>query len=222
MKIVICGILGKMGTLTHTYARKLGITVLAGIDTIDTTLLDTPVYDSLNKLNCSFDCIVDFSHHNLTENLVSYSLTYAIPLLICTTGQTDYELKLISDASCLAPIKLVRNTLSGMSIFSKLVHSADELLNSSFDCELIETHHKHKTDAPSGTAITLSENIHRPCNIHSLRVGGVVGQHSVVFCNNYELITLSHTALNRDAFACGALNLAVDLVNSTKTTTNTK
>ncbi len=110
---------------------------------------------------------------------------------------------------------LAPNMSAGANVLFEVVQRAAELLGPGYDCEIVETHHSGKKDAPSGTALRLSEVVSAArgqksasVKMHSLRMGDVVGEHRVSFAGTGEWIELTHRALSRDAFARGALRAA--------------
>ena len=205
MKVIIIGINGRMGHALIDEFIKNGDEIVCGIDRNYSSINSIPVYDSFDSIKDSADIIIDFSHPSLTEKLVDFAVKNNIPVLICTTGHTEFQLKYIEKASEKIYIELCPNTLYGMEVFKQLCNNADKALGNTFDTEMIEMHHKYKKDKVSGTALNLEKCFQNPINIHSLRAGGIIVKHEVIFASDYEVITLSHTALNREAFAAGAV-----------------
>ena len=108
------------------------------------------------------------------------------------------------------------NTSIGILVLQKLLSTAASMLDNTFDIDIIETHHRNKVDAPSGTALSLAQTINAvrpaPVGMHSLRAGDVIAEHIVSFRGDHETIKLTHTAHSRHIFADGALRLAGWLV----------
>jgi 4-hydroxy-tetrahydrodipicolinate reductase len=153
-----------------------------------------------------------------------------------TTGLSDEQRKRIQAASKKIPVVYGTNMSVGMNVLFSLVGKAASLVGDEYDIEIIEQHHRFKKDAPSGSALTLAENICKATGrdfpgcivygrsgkealrqkgtigIHAVRAGDITGVHSVIFGTLGEKVTLNHTAHSRDTFARGALRAAQWLV----------
>ncbi|MFH1227483.1 MAG: 4-hydroxy-tetrahydrodipicolinate reductase [Planctomycetota bacterium] len=158
------------------------------------------------------DVAIDFSLPNGTMACLKSCLKHRIPLVIGTTGFDKSQLNQIRKASRTIPCFLSPNMSLGANLLFKLGAQAARTLGPDYDAEIIETHHRFKKDAPSGTAKRLSESVSEVSKknipIHSLRIGDVVGDHTVVFSNLGERIELTHRVNNRDIFARGAIYAA--------------
>ena len=119
----------------------------------------------------------------------------------------------MKDASEVMPILYATNMSLGVALLNKLVYQASAALED-FDIEILEMHHKHKKDAPSGTALTLSEKLRNKdeISVMALRGGDIVGRHTVGFYNDGEFIELNHTATSRNTFSKGAIRAGKWLV----------
>lgn len=178
------------------------------------------------------DVIIDFSHFSRLPAMIEYSIKNNIPMVICTTGYEETMLAKIVEASIKVPIVLSSNTCIGINLMNEVVSKIAPLLND-FDIEIVETHHNRKVDSPSGTAKTLYNVINDALNnemtavngrnglhardkkeigIHSIRGGSVVGEHSVIFYGDDEIIEIKHTSTSRRIFAKGAIKAAKFLV----------
>lgn len=195
---------------------------------IDPSILITT--DMKSFLN-SCDVVVDFSLPDACENLLETAIHVPKPLVIGTTGLNTHQLNLLQEASELMPVLYATNMSLGVALLNKLVYQASAALEG-FDIEIVEMHHKHKKDAPSGTALTLSESAAAGRNLDidkvrvsgrdgnigertqdeiavmALRGGDIVGRHTVGFYNDGEFIELNHTATSRNTFSKGALRAA--------------
>ncbi len=195
---------------------------------IDPSILITT--DMKSFLNAS-DVIIDFSLPDACETLLETAMSTPKPLVIGTTGLDTHQLNLLKDASEIMPILYATNMSLGVALLNKLVYQASAALEG-FDIEIVEMHHKHKKDAPSGTALTLSESAAagRSLDIDKVRVSGrdgnigertkdeiavmalrggdIVGRHTVGFYNDGEFIELNHTATSRNTFSKGAIRAA--------------
>lgn len=180
----------------------------------------------------SADVIVDFSGANGTKaNMEKYKKA-GKPLIIGSTGLDDSQIKAIEELSKNIPVILSSNMSMGVNLLAKLTEMAAGILGEDFDIEIFEAHHKHKKDAPSGTALTLGKAAAKGRNIslenaavyerygitgerqqgsigfQALRGGDIAGDHTVFFCGDGERIELTHRASSRQTFAKGALRAA--------------
>jgi len=200
---------------------------------IDPSVLVTA--DMTSFLNAS-DVIIDFSLPQACEKLLESAIQNPKPLVVGTTGLNQHQLNLLKQASESMPILYATNMSLGVALLNKLVYQASSALKG-FDIEIVEMHHKHKKDAPSGTALTLSESAAagRGLDINKVRVSGrdgnigerssdeiavmalrggdIVGRHTVGFYNDGEFLELNHTATSRSTFSKGALRAAHWLVD---------
>ena len=178
------------------------------------------------------DIIIDFSHFSRLPAMIDYAVKNNIPMVICTTGYDETVLAKITESSSKLPIVLSSNTSIGINLMNELAVKAASILNN-FDIEIVETHHNRKVDSPSGTAKTLYNVINdaldnqmtavngrnglhprdkKEIGIHSIRGGSVVGEHSVIFYGDDEIIEIKHTATSRRIFANGAVKAAKFLI----------
>jgi 4-hydroxy-tetrahydrodipicolinate reductase len=157
------------------------------------------------------DILIDFSTPEATKKSAKLAQKYSIPLVIGTTGLGESELEILREGAKVTPILHSNNMSLGMATFKSLVVETAKKLGDDVTIEIIETHHIHKIDAPSGTAISLKEALPNPVDvkISSLREGEVFGEHIVKFSNDHEVIELKHTANGREIFAQGALKAAL-------------
>ena len=200
---------------------------------IDPSVLVTSDMNSL--LNAS-EVVIDFSLPEACETLLEAAIKNPKPLVIGTTGLNTHQLNLLKEASLNMPILYATNMSLGVALLNKLVYQASKALEG-FDTEIVEMHHRHKKDAPSGTALTLAESAAkgRDKNLDEVRVSGrdgnigerskdeiavmalrggdIVGRHTVGFYNDGEFIELNHTATSRNTFSKGAIKAASWIVN---------
>ena len=219
MNIIINGCNGRMGKeLAQAIVETPDVETIGGIDQVDTGDNTFPVYTNFEDINQKPDVIIDFSVPAATMKLLEYTSKNNIPTVIATTGFSDEQLEQINNYSKEIPI-----------FRSGIVAEISKALPNS-DIEIVETHHRNKIDAPSGTALLLANAINdvndnkfdyeynrhdkrekRPTNeigIHSLRGGTEVGTHSVMFFGNNESLEIKHTCTSRKAFAFGAIKAA--------------
>ena len=192
------------------------------------------------------ELVIDFSLPEATEQLLKGVIEFQNrPLVIGTTGLNNEQYDLLHKASNKTPILYATNMSLGVALLNQLVAIASNSLRD-FDIEIVEMHHRHKKDAPSGTALTLAESVanarglkledvrvsgrdgnigarsSNEISVMALRGGDIVGRHTVGFYNDGEFIELNHTATNRDTFAKGAIHGGKWLINQTNGLYNIK
>ena len=173
------------------------------------------------------DVLIDFSNPANINMLCDYAERKRCALVIATTGCNDDQKERIRLASLLVPVVYSANYSLGINVVKKVVAELSDVIGEDFDIEIVERHHRRKVDAPSGTAILLADAINesgkydftygrygssrrKPLEIgvHAVRGGGIVGDHSVIFAGDDEVIEVSHSAGSRKIFAAGALRAA--------------
>jgi len=158
------------------------------------------------------DVLVDFTTPEATESNLDYVAKYKKALVLGTTGLNDSQLKKVEDVSKIVPIVFSPNMSVGVNVLFAILPEIAKRLGPDYNIEIIEAHHKAKKDAPSGTAKKfgqiLAEATKKEMPIHSIRLGDIVGDHTVIFCGNSERIEIKHQAHSRDLFAVGALKAA--------------
>ncbi len=168
--------------------------------------------DSLKEKMQNIDVVIDVSHADATEALLAQPKKNKIPIVIGTTGHSAQQRQTIENAARSIPIVLASNFSVGVNALFALARSAGEILGSEFKPEIIESHHRMKKDAPSGTAKTIAEILRKQQSgevpIQSIREGDVVGEHTVIFSGQGERLELTHRAESREIFAHGALRAA--------------
>ncbi|MBR2384351.1 MAG: 4-hydroxy-tetrahydrodipicolinate reductase [Clostridia bacterium] len=225
LNIIICGINGSMGTNIYKTALSAKHEVTCGIDNVRVGNLDCPVYTDFDQIRHLANVIIDFSSPSITDKLLDYAKRNQIPLVIGTTGHSKKQEEDIEKASKQIAIFKSANTSLGVLYFAKLCKIASQYLKG-FDVQIIEKHHKNKKDSPSGTANLLkthliNDNVEQ-IQIHSIRGGSVVGEHSVLFLGDGESFTLTHTAESKELFAKGAIKASEFIINKTKGLYSTK
>jgi len=188
-----------------------------------------PVTEDLGAVAPECDVIIDFSGRAAGPGNASTAASLSKPIVIGTTGMTGDDMRLIRAASRSVPCLVSPNMSVGVNLLFKLCGEAAGVLGEDYDVEIIEAHHRHKKDAPSGTAKRLVEIVaqgrgraldgrvvhgregdtgERPrgdIGVHSIRGGDIVGEHTVCFAGPGERIELVHRARSREPFALGAL-----------------
>ncbi len=204
-RVLLIGAAGRMGKTVVALARNdRQIDIVAQCDLGDSI--------ELAMENC--DVAIDFSHADAINEVCRAALYHGRPLVIGTTGHSQEQRRTVEEAARSVAIVFASNFSVGVNVLFWLTRKAVELLGSDFDAEIIETHHKMKKDAPSGTAKTLAETLKaaqktgREIAIQSIREGDVVGEHTVIFSGPGERLELTHRAANREIFARGAVRAA--------------
>jgi 4-hydroxy-tetrahydrodipicolinate reductase len=161
----------------------------------------------------TFDVLIDFSNSAATAGWLDVCAAAGRPMVIGTTGHDEATMARIKQAAGAIAVLKAANMSVGVNVLLRLAREAASLLDASYDVEIVESHHRFKLDAPSGTALALAEAVRRgraggKFGMHSLRIGDTVGEHAVQFGTLGETITLAHSAHSRDTFAAGALRAA--------------
>jgi 4-hydroxy-tetrahydrodipicolinate reductase len=247
-KLVVIGAAGRMGRRILSLAAESGqFDIIAAIDRQDHP--DIGKVFSLESVSgqievvltdtyptAAADVAIDFSQPEAVDETIDYCLKNNVALVSGTTGLSERQRDKIKAASGKIPVIYGTNMSVGMNILFSLVGKAASMLGDEYDVEIVEQHHRFKKDAPSGSALTLAENIcratgrdlpetvtHGRCGkdalrqkgtigMHAVRAGDITGVHSVIFGTLGETITLNHTANSRDTFVRGALRAAKWLV----------
>lgn len=165
------------------------------------------LYEKVQDLANVSDAIIDFSTPSTSLNIIKELSNSKVTLVCGTTGFTPQEFESFKNPSL--TLIYSANMSIGINLLQKLLKTTSSQLNDDFDTAIIDIHHKHKKDSPSGTALmlanTIEETRRNKVQISDLRIGEVPGEHSVIFSNKDESITLSHKAFNRNIFAKGAI-----------------
>ncbi len=246
LKVAIAGAAGRMGrAITRVLLETEGCSVVGGLESKGSHLdgqdigrlaglgeLGIPVTDNALELFTRIDAVIDFTTPHASVALAELSAQARIVHVIGTTGLTPSDDAKIKAAARHARIVKSGNMSLGVNLLAALVKRAAAALGEDFDIEIVEMHHRHKVDAPSGTAllfgeaaaegrgIALGERSIRGRDGHtgarpegdigfaSLRGGSVVGEHTVIFAGQDERIAFTHVAQSRDIFARGAVKAA--------------
>ncbi len=237
IKVGILGSTGRVGSLliddlsNDNEARVSAVHVNDKL--VKTLPADTIVTNDMKVLFDSSDVIIDFSAPAATEALLTEVVENGAkkPLVIATTGFNKHQQNLLLEASKIVPILYATNMSLGVAVLNKLVALASKTLRD-FDIEIVEQHHRHKVDSPSGTALTLAEHAANARDLDldevrisgrdgqigartkdeiavmALRGGDIVGRHTVGLYNDGEFLELNHTATARNTFSKGAIKVA--------------
>jgi len=239
IKVGIVGSTGRVGTLLMENIAQDKELTLSTLHVFDELKQDAPkgvlVTNSMKELLKASDVVIDFSAPEATQELCEEALKNPTPLVIATTGLNIHQQNLLNDASQEMPVLYATNMSAGIALLKMLVKKVAATLKD-FDIEIVEQHHRHKVDAPSGTALTLAEFAAKgrgveldkvrisgrdgvigartkdEIGVMALRGGDIVGRHTVGFYNDGEFLELNHTATSRETFSKGALRAAKWLV----------
>lgn len=221
LPVLICGYKGRMGQTLLGLAESENIRVAAKKDMGDDL--------AAGLEGCA--AAIDFSFHTATPELAEACAQNGIPLVIGTTGHSGEERKRVLACTKQIPVVWAGNYSIGVNLLLHLTETAARVLGNRYQPEITEIHHRHKKDAPSGTALNLAEAIEgapafqsalrsfgragetgeRPdaeIGLHALRGGEVVGEHTVFFFGEHDRIELTHRASDRRIFASGAYRAA--------------
>lgn len=178
------------------------------------------------------DVAIDFTLPAATPGNLAACRRAGTALVMGTTGLEPAQAQLLSETSQYIPILYARNMSIGVNVFTELARQATRLLGPDWEVEITEAHHRHKVDAPSGTALQLGEAVATERGVllsdtavygrhghtgprrvgaigfNSIRAGNIVGDHAVQFFSDTEIVTLEHHAISREVFAAGALHAA--------------
>lgn len=242
MNVGIVGSTGRVGSLLIDDLQNDDVAKLSACYVFDELKKSVPagtvVTNDMKTLLESSDVVIDFSAPVATESLLTQVIEGEVkkPLVIATTGFNKHQQNLLIEASKVVPILYATNMSLGVAVLNKLVALASKALRD-FDIEIVEQHHRHKVDSPSGTALTLAEHAAGARDLDldevrisgrdgligartkdeiavmSLRGGDIVGRHTVGLYNDGEFLELNHTATARNTFSKGAIKAAKWLVN---------
>lgn len=230
MKLLLVGY-GAMNKRVAALAEEKGHEITAVVTPDDAESVPYTVFSSFNEKLPEVDAVIDFSHPDLTKQLLDSSIT--APLVIATTGEKETLVSKLEEKAKTQAVFFSANMSYGVHILTELVKYATPLLED-FDIELLEKHHNQKVDAPSGTLVKLLDAIKesaRPeaeavynrhdrsekrddneIGVSAIRGGTIVGEHDVIYAGVDEEITLTHRAQSKNIFANGALTVAKQIV----------
>ncbi len=242
LKVVIAGCSGRMGhALLEAVFSDAELVLHAAIDRADSVTIGRDAGEQFGKktnvligsnINLALqdaDVLIDFTRPEASLTYLSACESTKVGMIIGTTGFSAEQKTIISNAAKNIPIVFAPNMSVGVTLLINLVQAAAKVLNDGYDIEIIEAHHRHKVDAPSGTALRLGEAAAdalgrdlKECAIYgregvtgerdantigfaTVRGGDVVGDHTVLFAGIGERVELTHKASSRATFALGAL-----------------
>ena len=245
-RIAVCGAAGRMGkTIIELVQETEGVETRAAIEHPDCSLLGNDagavagigslginIVSELNDVLGDFDVLIDFTLAESVLDNVEKCRQASKAIVIGTTGLTDAQKDVIKEASKTIPIVFAPNMSIGVNLCLKLLELAASVIGEDTDIEIIEAHHRHKKDAPSGTALrmgevvaeTLGRNLSecavygregitgerdsKTIGFETIRAGDIVGEHTVMFASAGERVEITHKASSRKTFASGAIRAA--------------
>ena len=229
VKILMHGCNGKMGRMiTEIVKNEEDAVIAAGVDKFTGIPNDYPVFEEIAQCDVDVDVVIDFSNAGAVDELLDYCVEKNLPVVLCTTGLSDEQLKKVEECSEKIAVLKSANMSMGINLLLKLLKDAAKVLApAGYDIELVEKHHNQKLDAPSGTALALADSINeamgneyeyvydrsqvrkkrdtKEIGISAVRAGTIVGEHEVIFAGTDEVIEFKHTAYSRSVFAKGAV-----------------
>lgn len=229
IKFMMHGCNGKMGRMiTEIVKGEENAAIAAGVDMYTEVPNEYPVFDQIGKCDVDVDVVLDFSTAKAIDSLLEYCVEKKLPVVLCTTGLTEEQLKKVEEASKEIAILKSANMSLGINLLLKILKDAAKVLApAGYDIEITERHHNQKLDAPSGTAIALADSVNdaldgeyhyvydrsqarqkrekKEIGISAVRGGTIVGDHDVIFAGTDEVIEFSHRAYSRSVFAKGAV-----------------
>ncbi|MDD5548702.1 MAG: 4-hydroxy-tetrahydrodipicolinate reductase [Sulfurovaceae bacterium] len=240
IKVGILGSTGRVGALLINNILNDDTLSLSALHVYDELKIDAPkgtlITNDMKELLNTCDVVIDFSAPKATAQLCEEALKNPKPLVIATTGLDAHQQNLLNQASENMPVLYATNMSAGIALLKMLVKQVAKTLKD-FDIEIVEQHHRHKVDAPSGTALTLAQfaangrgvdldkvrisgrdgvigaRTKDEIGVMAIRGGDVVGRHTVGFYNDGEFLELNHTATSRETFSKGAIRAAKWLIN---------
>ena len=239
MNIFLSGATGKMGQMLTDLAKNSDkYEIVAGFAAELDEASAYPIYLDLHECQevNQIDVIIDFSSADSLTPLLEFALQHKIPIVIASTGFTHKQETQIREAAQRIPVLHAKNMSLGVNVMQVLVEDLAAMLPE-FDIEIVEKHHRYKVDSPSGTAKMLYESANKgredklvalegragiydgrktnEVGISSLRGGTIVGEHSVIFAGEDEVIEVKHISNSRAVFANGALKAAEFIIEQT-------
>ena len=251
IKVAITGVSGRMGSLLVRMVRESkDLVLVGGTDKPGTASIgldvglaarigpvEVPCLDSLEKslAHSKPDVVIDFTTPEVSVQHARICAKHKVALVVGSTGFDADAKRHVAESAQQTPIVMSPNMSIGVNLIISVAADLARRLGEDFDIEVLEAHHRHKKDAPSGTAVRLAEELvaatgrsmdvvrssrvgqigerpHKEIGVQALRGGDVVGEHTVYFFGDGERVELTHRATNRDQFGRGSLRAARWLV----------
>lgn len=243
LSIAISGAAGRMGrTLVRLAAADPELALAAAIERADHPKLGQDAGELAgagrlgvplaSSMEADIGALIDFSTPEAVRERAALAVARRAALVVGTTGLGPEANAALEKAAATVPVLAAPNMSAGVNLLFELAGEVARRLGDGYDVEILETHHRFKADAPSGTALRLAERVAsalgrdlatdavhgrqgrpgprnaREIGLHAVRAGDVVGEHTLVFASLGERVELTHRAHSRDAFALGALRAA--------------
>lgn len=246
VKLAVAGAMGRMGSRIAALSGEYGVAVTgaferkghkdAGRDIgalLGLGQTGVRLEDDIEKALPGADMLVEFTLPGPTLEHLRYCALAGKPMVIGTTGFNKDEISEIKNLASRVPCVMASNMSLGVNLLIKVLRDVAEKMGDDYDVEIIEAHHRHKKDAPSGTALRMAEAVaeglgrnldevaiycrkgligertQKEIGIQSIRAGDIVGEHTVIFGGLGERIEITHKATSRDTFARGAIKAAL-------------
>ena len=228
LRIILGGYDGQMGRVIREALDPDIYQIVAGLS-LEGKNEEIPVYENPKDIKEKADLIIDFSAPSALDGILAYGLDKNIPLVLAATGYTDEDYNKINKASKEIPVLSSGNMSLGVNVMEAISEKMAAMLED-FDIEIVEKHHRYKKDSPSGTAKMLFDAVNkgrdksleeldgrrgfydeRPeteVGISAIRGGNIVGEHTIIFAGQDEVLELTHRASSKKIFALGALKAA--------------
>jgi len=242
-RVAIVGVSGRMGQcLVKATKMSDSVVLTAGVSRPESPSvgkdvgelammgkLGIPVVSDLSQVADDFDVVIDFTRPEPSVEFIEICRKAGKSIVIGTTGYTEAQKATIADAAKQIPLVLAPNMSVGVNLSFKMLELAAKVMGDYTDIEVIEAHHRHKVDAPSGTAIRMGEVVakvlgrdlkdsaiygregntgerdRKTIGFSTIRAGDIVGEHTVMFADQGERVEITHKATSRMTFANGAI-----------------
>lgn len=245
-RIAVAGAAGRMGRqLVRAVTERQGVELTAAIEHPQSTFIGmdaglvageseahVKIVAAAAEVVDDFDTIIDFTSPDSTAALLQLAVEQGKTIVIGTTGLSNSHLQVLDAAAASIALVYASNYSAGVTLSLELLRRAAQALGDQYDVEVIEAHHHHKVDAPSGTALSMGQVVAdalgrdlQECAIYgregitgardrqtigfaTVRAGDIIGEHTVMFCGEGERLEITHRATDRMTFARGAVRAA--------------
>jgi len=246
IRVAVTGAAGRMGrSLMEACVETDGLTLSAAIVRPDSSLvganagdligvkdLNVVCADELAKVTDDFDVLIDFTSPDTTMQNLALCKQAGKKIVIGTTGLNETQKQAIEEAGKEIAVVFAPNMSVGVNLCLKLLETAAKIMGDEFDIEIVEAHHRHKVDAPSGTALRMGEVVadalgrdlnecavygregntgerdSKTIGFETIRAGDIVGEHTVMFAGIGERVEITHKASSRMTFSKGSMRAA--------------
>lgn len=239
IKIILSGCTGSMGkAIIEALKKEDNLEIVSGICTSEDVKLDFPVYNRFYNITEEADMIIDFSNKYLLDDILEYADMKNLKLVLASTGYSKYDEEKIFAMSKKVAVFRSSNMSYGVHLMIKLTEYAVKLLGKNYEIEIVEEHGGKKIDAPSGTTKMILSSIRNNVDynpdtiynregvlngrkktdigVHSIRGGGLLGNHTVMFVGDGDIIKIEHNTLSKEIYAKGAINAAKFIADKSK------